>query len=140
MSVTYIRAELRRSVIARAGNACKYCLLRVETVFYGCEIDHIISEKHGGATASANLAYACFYCNRNKGTDIATLDADTGRLVGFFNPRIASWQDHFGFDPADHVTFVAKTAVASATIRIFGMNDGDRIFERRILRGAGRYP
>ena len=47
MSVTYVPAELRRQVISRAGNACEYCLLSNAVAFYGCEIDHVISEKHG---------------------------------------------------------------------------------------------
>lgn len=46
MSVTYIRAELRRQVVARAEGICEYCLIAEDDTFYGCEADHIISEKH----------------------------------------------------------------------------------------------
>ena len=77
MSVTYIPAALRRLVTARASNVCEYCRLPAAASFYGCEIDHIISEKHGGLTVAANLALACFVCNRNKGSDVATLDPAT---------------------------------------------------------------
>lgn len=140
MSVTYIPADLRRLVIARAGSACEYCRLSEAVAFYGCEIDHIISEKHGGATLASNLAYSCFYCNRNKGSDVATIDPVTGDFVGFFHPRTALWSDHFEFSALDSVTFVARTAIGEATIRIFGINDADRVFERRILHGSGRYP
>jgi hypothetical protein len=45
MSVTYIRAELRRLVVARSEGLCEYCLIAEEDTFYGCECDHIISEE-----------------------------------------------------------------------------------------------
>lgn len=73
MSVTYISAELRRQVIARAENLCEYCLLHDDDTFFGGEVDHIISEKHAGPTEEGNLAYACLACNRSKGSDIASL-------------------------------------------------------------------
>jgi 5-methylcytosine-specific restriction endonuclease McrA len=59
MSVTYISAELRRHVVARAEELCEYCLIAQEDTFYGCEVDHILSEKHGGATQEDNLSFAC---------------------------------------------------------------------------------
>jgi 5-methylcytosine-specific restriction endonuclease McrA len=57
--VTYIPATLRREVIERAGNRCEYCLLSVQIAFYPHEVDHVIAEKHGGATELDNLAFAC---------------------------------------------------------------------------------
>lgn len=56
MSATYISAELGRLVIARADNLCEYCLIHEDDTFFGCEVDHIISEKHGGLTRVATLA------------------------------------------------------------------------------------
>ena len=56
MSVTYITAELRRLVVARSEGICEYCLIAEDDTFYGCEADHIISEKHGGSTNPDNLA------------------------------------------------------------------------------------
>jgi 5-methylcytosine-specific restriction endonuclease McrA len=47
------------------------------------EIEHIIAEKHGGATQEANLALTCPDCNRFKGTDLGSLDPATGRLTPF---------------------------------------------------------
>jgi 5-methylcytosine-specific restriction endonuclease McrA len=35
--------------------------------------DHIIAVKHGGQTTLENLAYACYACNHQKGSDIAPL-------------------------------------------------------------------
>lgn len=48
-------------------------MFNVEDTYFGCQVDHIISEKHGGATEEHNLAYACSYCNRNKGSDIGSI-------------------------------------------------------------------
>ena len=65
MSMTYISAELRRLVFTRAEGLCEYCLLAEEDTFYGCEVDHIISEKHGGPTQEDNLASACAVWNEH---------------------------------------------------------------------------
>ncbi len=50
---------LRRQVADRAYHVCEYCLIHEDDTFWGCQIDHIISRKHGGPTESANLAWAC---------------------------------------------------------------------------------
>jgi 5-methylcytosine-specific restriction endonuclease McrA len=70
MSLTYISAELQRLVVSRADGICEYCLIAEEDTFYGCAIDHIISEKHGGPTHEDNLALACVFCNQAKGSDV----------------------------------------------------------------------
>ena len=67
MSTSYVSAELRRLVVARADSLCEYCLIHEEDTFFGCEVDHIVSEKHGGQTDAQNLALACLFCKRNKG-------------------------------------------------------------------------
>ena len=87
MSQTRISAALRREVRERARERCEYCLLAESQAFFPPEPDHLIALKHGGKTVSANLALACFDCNRFKGSDIASLDPITGELVGLFNPR-----------------------------------------------------
>ena len=70
MSKTYISVALRRTVAKRANRLCEYCLIHEDDTYFGCQVDHIISEKHDGPTDESNLAYACLYCNRNKGSDI----------------------------------------------------------------------
>ena len=67
MSETYIRAELRRLVAARAGGRCEYCGIAEADTWFGGEVDHIVSEKHGGLTDAANLALACATFHRAKG-------------------------------------------------------------------------
>ena len=140
MSVTYVSAALRRLVIARADNLCEYCLLHEEDTFFGCEVDHVISEKHGGQTVEANLAYACFVCNRNKGSDIGSLIPASGQLVRFYHPRLDRWSEHFQLDRSDGITLVAVSDVGEATARIFGFNSEERLLERQALQVAGRYP
>jgi hypothetical protein len=132
-----ISASLRRLVVSRAAHLCEYCLIHEDDTFFGCEVDHIISRKHGGATQEDNLAYACLFCNRNKGSDISSRIPETGELIRFFNPRIERWSDHFQVKGA---MIVPLTAVGTATARILRFNDEDRLLERDVLRNEGRYP
>lgn len=130
MSVTYISAALRREVRERAANRCEYCQIPEDDTEFGCEVDHIISEKHGGTTEAANLALACFFCNRNKGSDIGSVrDSDDSTLIRFYNPRIDVWDDHFAWQ--DRVIIHPKTDVGRVTTRIFGFNVEYRILERQ---------
>lgn len=140
MSTTYIPVRLRRLVAARADNLCEYCLLHEDDMLFGCEVDHIISEKHGGLTQENNLAYACFSCNRNKGSDIASLTPDTQILVRFFTPRQDLWHRHFYLDEPNGMVLVSLTEIGEATARIFGFNEADRLLERRALQIVQRYP
>ena len=92
---SYISTELRRLVIARAQRICEYCLIHEDDTYFGCQVDHIISEKHGGPTSENNLALACTFCNRYKGSDIGSIAWETNTFVRFFNPRTDVWADHF---------------------------------------------
>jgi hypothetical protein len=78
--VTRVPTTLRRQVIERAGNRCEYCLLRAEVIFFPHEVDHVIAEKHSGATDIENLAFACWRCNRHKGSDLTSSDPQTREL------------------------------------------------------------
>ena len=97
MSNSYIGVELRRLVAERAGRLCEYCPIREDDTYFGCEVDHVISEKHGGPTEAGNLAYACLPCNRHKGSDVGSIAA-SGGFRRFFNPRADRWADHFRLD------------------------------------------
>ncbi len=134
---SYVSAELRRLVATRANYRCEYCLLHETDTFFGCEIDHVISSKHGGATTADNLAYACMICNRRKGSDLGSILWRTGALVRFFNPRIDSWADHFALAGA-HVR--PQTEIGEVTARIFEFNSAERLLERAELISLGRYP
>jgi hypothetical protein len=134
---SYINDDLRHLVASRSDYLCEYCLIAEEDTFYGCQVDHIISLKHGGATEPNNLAYACAFCNRHKGSDIASNIPGTVKLVRFYNPRTDKWADHFRLNGN---IIEPLTDIGEATVRILGFNCNDRILEREALIGAGSYP
>ena len=137
MSVTYINAELRRLVIARAEGICEYCLIAEEDTFYGCEVDHIISEKHGGPTQADNLGYACLFCNQAKGSDIGSIHWESGILVRFFNPRTDEWSKHFTMLGSQ---IEGVTPIGAVTESILRFNSTERLLERRTLQLMNRFP
>ncbi|HEY0407407.1 MAG TPA: HNH endonuclease signature motif containing protein [Pyrinomonadaceae bacterium] len=134
---SHLSAELRQLVAARARYRCEYCLIREEDTFFGCEVDHIISVKHGGATTEDNLAYACMICNRRKGSDLGSILPKTGELVRFFHPRRDIWKDHF---EVVYVKIFTLTEIGEVTARIFEFNKEERILERAVLVDLKRYP
>jgi 5-methylcytosine-specific restriction endonuclease McrA len=119
-----VNAEIRFVVAARADHLCEYCLIAEEDTFFGCQVDHIISLKHRGQTKADNLAYACAFCNRFKGSDIASLSSETGALVPLFNPRLDRWSDHFQLQ---ELSIQARTDIGEVTVRILRFNDNERI-------------
>jgi len=133
----HISDDLRRLVAARAKYLCEYCLVHEEDTYFGCEVDHIISLKHGGPTTAENLAYACAFCNRQKGSDIGSILWQTGEFIRFFNPRTDRWADHFQLEG---VVIRSLTGIGEVTARILGFNDSDRLLERQALADWGRYP
>ncbi|AFZ23594.1 restriction endonuclease [Cylindrospermum stagnale PCC 7417] len=137
MSRSYISVDLRHLVAERAGNICEYCLISAEDRSSGCQVDHIISVKHGGATTADNLCYACVFCNLQKGTDLGSINWRNGELVRFFNPRRDFWGDHFRLDEA---VIQSLTDIGEVTARIFDFNNDERILERQLLIEVGRYP
>ena len=56
MTRAYVPAALRRDVIARAGGRCEYCRFPQDASLLAFEVEHIVAEKHGGATTGDNLA------------------------------------------------------------------------------------
>ena len=83
------------------------------------------------------MSYVCPFCNRFKGSDIASLDPLSGRLVRLFNPRTDSWEDHFQIEGGK---ILALTAVGRATERLLKLNLPARIEIRATLARSGRYP
>lgn len=134
---TAIPQEMRRQVAARADFICEYCLISEEDTFLGCHVDHIISVKHEGSTTLDNLAYACVVCNRQKGSDLGSIDWETRELVRFFNPRIDRWSEHFFLQEA---RIVSRTSIGEVTIRILCFNSDSQIVERQTLIDEKRYP
>ena len=137
MSKTYISTDLRKLVIERAGLKCEYCLIHEDDSHYGHQVDHIISEKHGGQTTEDNLALACIFCNRAKGSDIGSIIFETNTFVRLFNPRKDIWQEHFTLDGTE---IHSRTDIATVTIRLLDLNALERLLERKLLVSLGRYP
>ena len=135
---SYIPAALRQLVVERAAGRCEYCRFPQDASFLPFEIDHIISEKHGGATTAENLAVACVFCNSFKGTDLGSLDPATGQLTAFFNPRTHAWDDHFRVE--DDGNLQPHTPESRVTVAILRMNDSERVLERQLLLQIGLYP
>jgi hypothetical protein len=134
MSVTHIPAALRRQVRERAGECCEYCLIPEPITWAVHTIDHIIAEKHGGTTTTENLALACTLCNSRKGSDLASIDEDTGAVEPLFHPRRDRWVDHFRILGG---RIEPRTAKGRATARLMRFNDPDRIEERELLVASG---
>jgi hypothetical protein len=128
VSETYIPAGLRRLVIERANGQCEYCRLPAAVSFYPYEVDHIIAEKHDGATEAGNLAYTCARCNRSRGTDLGSFDPQTREFTFLFNPRMQVWEEHF---VVQEELIVGITAVGRTTAKLLQMNTEERLAERR---------
>ena len=128
MSTTYIPTALRKLVYERAAGCCEYCLIPETLSFAKHEIDHIIAEKHGGQTTAENLALSCTLCNKHKGSDIASVDDETGAIVPLFNPRKDIWRYHFRIESG---VFIGITPNARAAIRLLQLNNSARIEERK---------
>jgi len=130
----WISAELRQTIADRANGLCEYCLIAEADTFYGCEVDHIISLKHGGSSKPENLAYACALCNRAKGSDVGSVST-SGEFTRFFNPRTDRWVEHFRLDAA---VIRPLTIVGEVTARILGFNDSARLHEREEMIRFGK--
>ncbi len=132
----WISPDLRQTIADRASLLCEYCLIAEADTFYGCEVDHIISLKHGGSSEPDNLAYACALCNRAKGSDVGSVSA-TGEFTRFFNPRTDLWAEHFRLDQS---AIRPLTTIGEVTARILGFNDSARLHEREEMIRFGKYP
>lgn len=103
--------------------------------YYSFHFDHIKSIKHSGESIIENLAYSCPECNLNKGSDLATLN-NQNELIRFFNPRIDIWEEHFLLNEG---LIIAKTEIGEATIKIFKMNDIERLIFRKQVIELGQF-
>ncbi|NEO52241.1 MAG: HNH endonuclease [Okeania sp. SIO3B5] len=134
MSKTRIPSVLRRLVRERANECCEYCLIPEILTFSTHEIDHIIAEKHGGLTEENNLALSCTLCNQYKGTDLTSIDAETGEIIPLYHPRKDVWLDHFLFKDGRIIPSSTKGRV---TVRLLQFNRPERIEERQLLIETG---
>jgi len=130
-------AALRALVQCRANYRCEYCLLHEADSGLPYEADHVVACKHGGETAEKNLAWTCFNCNRHKGTDLASIDPRTRKIVPLFNPRRHKWSAHFRLEGA---RIVPLTPQGRVTVFLLQLNRFDRLDVREDLICSERYP
>lgn len=135
--MAYIDAALRRLVTERAESCCEYCLIDQQDSPFSFHIEHIISEKHGGETHAENLCLSCPECNAFKGSDIGSIDRETGLLTPLFNPRTQAWTEHFRLEGTQIIALSAEGRVTTYLLRL---NSTERIAERILLIQLNRYP
>lgn len=135
--MTRVPERLRREVRDRAQGRCEYCLLHEDDAIYPHEPDHIVAEKHNGPTTLDNLCWACFLCNRYKGSDLSSIDPSTGITAFLFNPRKHQWKRHFRLNGG---RIEPLTARGRATASLLQFNTQAAITERLRLIAIGHYP
>ena len=131
-----IPQRLRRQVQERAQGRCEYCLVHEVDMYYPHEADHVVAEKHGGPTSFENLAWACFHCNRFKGTDLASVDPTSHKAVFLFHPRRQRWHRHFRLNGG---LIEGITSSGRATVALLHLNDAERVAFRLALIDIGHY-
>ena len=132
-----VSERLRRQIAERAYHVCEYCLVHEDDTFWGCQVDHIISRKHGGRTEPGNLAWACACCNNAKGSDLGTLVGQPPQLRRMFNPRADRWGACFQLNG---IRIHPANAIGEATVKLLQLNHDSRLCEREALAATGRYP
>jgi hypothetical protein len=135
--MTYIPEALRRRIARQANGRCEYCRLHEDHAYFTHEIDHIYAEKHGGDTVEVNLCLACADCNRHKGSDLCSLDPQTGNVTALFHPRRDQWSEHFRLMNTGIIE--PLTAAGRVTERVLRFNRVDLIADRARLIVLGGY-
>ena len=136
MSKTYISVSLRRMVFDRASRTCEYCLIPEAFTFSSHQVDHVIAEKHGGETIAENLALSCALCNQSKGSDISSIDPDTGEIEKLYNPRRDQWTEHFQVTVESGMIY-PTTPIGRVTVRLLQMNRVENLVGRQLLLQVG---
>lgn len=120
-------ADVRQLVAERADYRCEYCLIREADSFLAFQIDHIIALKHRGPSKLDNLAYCCALCNMRKGSDVASFDEESGRVVPLYHPRRDQWSDHFRLEGGQ---IHPLTDIGQVTVTLLQLNRSELIVER----------
>ena len=128
---------IRRFVFQRAFYLWEYCLLHESDIYLPLQVEHIISQKHQGSDDPNNLACACAFCNRAKGTDLSTILPPSTEVIRFYRPRTDRWLDHFELSGP---LILPKTNIGQATIKGLLLNDRARVEEQEVLIYKGRFP
>jgi hypothetical protein len=88
-------AATRELIRDRAKRRCEYCHFPDHALNLPFHIEHIVATIHRADDSLSNLAWACPRCNLRKGTNLSTIDPNSGSHVEVFNPRTMVWRNHF---------------------------------------------
>lgn len=135
--MSYLPDHLRQQVTTRSLGRCEYCRMHSDFVVKRHEVDHVYAEKHGGPTLTDNLCLSCLICNRYKGSDLCSLDPETGELSALFHPRRDAWEDHFRLTGP---RIIGLTPQGRVTAKLLRFNDEERLLEREFLIRSSLYP
>lgn len=132
--------SFRRLVVARAGGACEYCRLLQAASGMTFHLEHVVPRSRGGRTTLGNLALSCPGCNLAKSESVNGSD-DHGETQPLFSPRdfqpwLLGWHLHFELD-LERGIIVPRSVVGEATVNTLRVNDGLRVFARRLQIWAG---
>ena len=130
--MSYISGALKRLVTERAKERCEYCRQPQGLSLFSFEMEHIISRKHDGPTTVENLALACSQCNGYKGSDLGSIDPETGVLTPFYHPRLQVWLEHVRLERGE---ILLLTAEGRVTVKILRLNLPERVEERLFWAG-----
>lgn len=75
--------------------------------------------------------------HQHKGSDLASLDPETGLLTSLFNPRLDDWPTHFASEGG---VIIPRTPSARVTVRLLRLNLPVRVEVREELVSLGRWP
>ncbi len=125
--MSYVSGALKRLVTERADERCEYCRQPQGLSLFSFEMEHIIARKHDGSTTAENLALACPQCNGYKGSDLGSIDPETGVLTPFYHPRLQMWSEHFQLAQGE---ILPLTAEGRVTVKILRFNLPERVEER----------
>jgi hypothetical protein len=126
--------RLVAAVRRRARYRCEYCQFPQRLAELPFQIDHVIAQQHHGATASHNLALACYRCNSHKGPNLSGVDPESGEIVVLFNPRKNEWRKHFVWRGPK---LIGLSPTGRATIDVLCINRSDAVLARAALLEEG---
>ena len=125
-----ISPALRREVFQRVEGRCEYCRLHQDFSIYTHEVDHVVARKHGGKTVLENLALSCLPCNRYKGSDLTSIDPQTGEITRLFDPRSDVWSEHFILENG---RIIGLSAIGRTTVFLLNFNVPTAVRNRQLF-------
>jgi hypothetical protein len=126
-------------VSRRAAHRCEYCRAPEAIFNFPFEVEHVVPISHDGVDEQTNLALACRSCNIRKANHLTGFDEITQKEARLFNPRIDSWEDHFGV-AEESGAILGQTEIGRATVARLEMNSGTQSTARVQWMRLGLFP